>query len=107
MYPGIKFYPPLQGYISKAYRIICPHCYAKKHCTAQATMKKAGYFPSLSVGTDWTHQELSKQSVWSFWQTVVRININCQEIFLGKQQTFGKIIGTNALLTLLTYKQQQ
>lgn len=31
---------------------------------AEATMKqgKAGYFPSLSVGADWTHQELSKNT---------------------------------------------
>lgn len=31
---------------------------------AQATMKqgKAGYFPTLSAGTDWTHNELSKNS---------------------------------------------
>ncbi|HJS00013.1 MAG TPA: efflux transporter outer membrane subunit [Flavobacterium sp.] len=31
---------------------------------AEATMKqgKSGYFPTLSVGADWTHQELSKNS---------------------------------------------
>lgn len=31
---------------------------------AEATMKqgKAGYFPTLSVGADWTHQELSRNS---------------------------------------------
>ncbi|WP_278035617.1 efflux transporter outer membrane subunit [Flavobacterium nitratireducens] len=31
---------------------------------AEATMKqgKAGFFPNFSVGTDWTHQELSKNS---------------------------------------------
>jgi hypothetical protein len=57
---------------------------------AQATMKKKeGYFPNLSVGTDWTHQELSKTVSLEHFGGPVRININCQEIFLGKQ-TFGE-----------------
>jgi hypothetical protein len=47
--------------ITKQFRY--PHCHAK-YCSGTATMKqgKAGYFPSLSVGTDWTHQMLSKNS---------------------------------------------
>jgi outer membrane protein TolC len=46
---------------------------------AQATMKqgKAGYFPSLSVGTDWTHQMLSKTvSLEHSFKIGVQINTN-------------------------------
>jgi hypothetical protein len=45
---------------------------------AQATMKQgAGYFPSLSVGTDWTHQMLSKNSQFEHsFKIGVQINTN-------------------------------
>ena len=57
--------PLLQGYISKGLQNNLDIRIAMQNIlAAQATMKqgKAGYFPSLSVGTDWTHQELSKNS---------------------------------------------
>jgi outer membrane protein TolC len=38
---------------------------------------KAGYFPSLSVGTDWTHQMLSKTvSLEHSFKIGVQINTN-------------------------------
>jgi multidrug efflux system outer membrane protein len=55
----------LQGYISKGLQNNLDIRIAMQNIVAaQATMKqgKAGYFPSLSVGTDWTHQMLSKNS---------------------------------------------
>jgi multidrug efflux system outer membrane protein len=57
--------PLLQGYISKGLQNNLDIRIAMQNiAAAQATMKqgKAGYFPSLSVGTDWTHQILSKNS---------------------------------------------
>jgi multidrug efflux system outer membrane protein len=57
--------PLLQSYISKGLQNNLDIRIAMQNIVAaQATMKqgKAGYFPSLSVGTDWTHQELSKNS---------------------------------------------
>jgi multidrug efflux system outer membrane protein len=57
--------PLLQGYISKGLQNNLDVRIALQNIlAAQATMKqgKAGYFPSLSVGTDWTHQILSKNS---------------------------------------------
>lgn len=57
--------PLLQGYISKGLQNNLDIRIAMQNIVAaQATMKqgKAGYFPSLSIGTDWTHQELSKNS---------------------------------------------
>jgi outer membrane protein TolC len=47
--------------ITKQFRY--PHCHAK-YCSGTSYYEagKAGYFPSLSVGTDWTHQMLSKNS---------------------------------------------
>jgi multidrug efflux system outer membrane protein len=57
--------PLLQGYISKGLQNNLDVRIAMQNIlAAQATMKqgKAGYFPSLSVGTDWTHQMLSKNS---------------------------------------------
>ena len=59
--------PLLQGYIKKGLennldiRIAIENLVA-----AEATMKqgKAGYFPTLSAGADWTHQELSKNSTF-------------------------------------------
>ncbi|MFT5244058.1 MAG: multidrug efflux system outer membrane protein [Psychroserpens sp.] len=57
--------PILQGYISKGLQNNLDVRIAMQNIVAaQATMKqgKAGYFPSLSVGTDWTHQMLSKNS---------------------------------------------
>ncbi|SEA54690.1 efflux transporter, outer membrane factor (OMF) lipoprotein, NodT family [Flavobacterium gillisiae] len=57
--------PLLQGYISKGLQNNLDIRIAMQNIVAaQATMKqgKSGYFPTLSVGTDWTHQELSKNS---------------------------------------------
>ena len=57
--------PLLQGYISKGLQNNLDIRIAMQNLVAaQATMKqgKAGYFPTLSVGTDWTHQELSRNS---------------------------------------------
>jgi multidrug efflux system outer membrane protein len=57
--------PLLQSYISKGLQNNLDIRIAMQNIVAaQATMKqgKAGYFPSLSLGTDWTHQELSKNS---------------------------------------------
>jgi NodT family efflux transporter outer membrane factor (OMF) lipoprotein len=55
----------LQGYISKGLENNLDIRIAMQNiAAAQATMKqgKAGYFPRLSAGVDWTHQELSKNS---------------------------------------------
>lgn len=55
----------LQGYIKKGLNNNLDIRIAMQNIVAaQATMKqgKAGYFPTLSVGADWTHQELSKNS---------------------------------------------
>jgi multidrug efflux system outer membrane protein len=57
--------PLLQGYISKGLQNNLDIRIAMQNIVAaQATMKqgKAGYFPSLSVGADWTHQTISKNS---------------------------------------------
>ncbi|MEZ7505009.1 efflux transporter outer membrane subunit [Flavobacterium sp. Arc2] len=57
--------PLLQGYISKGLQNNLDVRIAMQNIVAaQATMKqgKAGYFPSLSVGTDWTHNIISKNS---------------------------------------------
>ncbi|MFV8269402.1 efflux transporter outer membrane subunit [Flavobacterium sp. GT2N3] len=55
----------LQGYIKKGLNNNLDIRIAMQNIVAaEATMKqgKAGYFPTLSVGADWTHQELSKNS---------------------------------------------
>ncbi|MFV5703164.1 efflux transporter outer membrane subunit [Flavobacterium sp. XS2P12] len=57
--------PLLQGYIKKGLENNLDIRIAIQNiAAAQATMKqgKAGYFPTLSAGADWTHQELSKNS---------------------------------------------
>lgn len=62
-----KFFtdPHLQGYISKGLKNNLDIRIAMQNiAAAEATMKqgKAGYFPTLSAGTDWTHQKISKNS---------------------------------------------
>ena len=62
-----KFFtdPLLQGYISKGLKNNLDIRIAMQNlAAAQATMKqgKAGYFPTLSAETDWTHQKISKNS---------------------------------------------
>ena len=57
--------PILQEYIRKGLQNNLDIRIAMQNiAAAEATMKqgKAGFFPSFSVGTDWTHQELSKNS---------------------------------------------
>lgn len=57
--------PLLQGYIKKGLTNNLDIRIAMQNlAAAEATMKqgKAGYFPILSAGADWTHQELSKNS---------------------------------------------
>ncbi|MDI5888652.1 efflux transporter outer membrane subunit [Flavobacterium yafengii] len=57
--------PILQGYIKKGLENNLDIKIAMQNiAAAEATMKqgKAGYFPTLSAGADWTHQELSKNS---------------------------------------------
>ncbi|MDI5950949.1 efflux transporter outer membrane subunit [Flavobacterium sp. LB2P84] len=57
--------PLLQGYIKKGLENNLDIKIAMQNiAAAEATMKqgKAGYFPTLSASTDWTHQELSKNS---------------------------------------------
>ncbi|MBP4142734.1 efflux transporter outer membrane subunit [Flavobacterium sp. P4023] len=57
--------PLLQGYIQKGLvNNLDVKIAIQNIVAAEATMKqgKAGYFPSLSAGADWTHQELSKNS---------------------------------------------
>ncbi|RKS14180.1 efflux transporter outer membrane subunit [Flavobacterium sp. 120] len=57
--------PLLQGYIKKGLENNLDIKIAMQNiAAAEATMKqgKAGYFPTLSSGADWTHQELSKNS---------------------------------------------
>ncbi len=57
--------PLLQGYISKGLQNNLDVRIAMQNIiAAQATLKqgKAGYFPSLSVGADWTHQTIAKNS---------------------------------------------
>ncbi|MDI6048997.1 efflux transporter outer membrane subunit [Flavobacterium sp. XS2P24] len=57
--------PLLQGYIKKGLENNLDIKIAMQNiAAAEATMKqgKAGYFPTLSAGADWTHQELSKNS---------------------------------------------
>ncbi|RTY80135.1 efflux transporter outer membrane subunit [Flavobacterium sp. LS1P28] len=57
--------PLLQGYIKKGLNNNLDIRIAMQNIqAAEAAMRqgKAGYFPSLSVGADWTHQELSKNS---------------------------------------------
>ncbi|MCV9928808.1 efflux transporter outer membrane subunit [Flavobacterium sp. LS1R49] len=57
--------PILQGYIRKGLENNLDIRIAMQNIVAaQASMKqgKSGYFPTLSVGTDWTHQELSRNS---------------------------------------------
>ena len=54
--------PTLQGYIKTGLQNNLDIRIAMQNIVAaEATMKqgKAGYFPTLSVGADWTHQELS------------------------------------------------
>lgn len=57
--------PILQGYIKKGLESNLDIRIAMQNlAAAQATMLqgKAGFFPTLSAGADWTHQELSKNS---------------------------------------------
>jgi outer membrane protein, multidrug efflux system len=57
--------PLLQGYIKKGLENNLDIKIAMQNiAAAEATMKqgKAGYFPTLSAGADWTHQELSRNS---------------------------------------------
>lgn len=57
--------PLLQGYIKKGLENNLDIKIAMQNlAAAEATMKqgKEGYFPTLSVGADWTHQELSRNS---------------------------------------------
>ncbi|MDD2674927.1 MAG: efflux transporter outer membrane subunit [Flavobacterium sp.] len=57
--------PILQGYIKKGLENNLDIKIAMQNiAAAEASMKqgKAGYFPTLSAGADWTHQELSKNS---------------------------------------------
>lgn len=57
--------PILQGYIKKGLENNLDIRIAMQNlAAAQATMLqgKAGYYPTLSAGADWTHQELSKNS---------------------------------------------
>ena len=57
--------PILQGYIKTGLQNNLDIRIALQNIVAaEATMKqgKAGYFPTLSAGADWTHQELSKNS---------------------------------------------
>ncbi|TDE27443.1 efflux transporter outer membrane subunit [Flavobacterium ranwuense] len=57
--------PLLQGYIKKGLENNLDIKIAMQNiAAAEATMKqgKAGYFPTLSAGADWTHQQLSKNS---------------------------------------------
>lgn len=57
--------PLLQGYITKGLENNLDIKIAMQNlAAAEASMKqgKAGYFPTLSAGADWTHQELSKNS---------------------------------------------
>jgi multidrug efflux system outer membrane protein len=57
--------PLLQGYIKKGLENNLDIKIAMQNIVAaEATMKqgKAGYFPTLSAGADWTHQELSRNS---------------------------------------------
>jgi multidrug efflux system outer membrane protein len=57
--------PILQGYIKKGLENNIDIKIAMQNISAaEATMKqgKAGYFPTLSAGADWTHQELSRNS---------------------------------------------
>lgn len=57
--------PTLQGYIKTGLQNNLDIRIAMQNiAAAEATMKqgKAGYLPTFSVGADWTHQELSKNS---------------------------------------------
>jgi NodT family efflux transporter outer membrane factor (OMF) lipoprotein len=57
--------PILQGYIRKGLENNLDIKIAIQNLVAaEATMKqgKSGYFPTLSVGTDWTHNKISKNS---------------------------------------------
>lgn len=57
--------PILQGHIKKGLQNNLDIRIAMQNIVAaEATMKqgKAGYFPTLSLGADWTHQQLSKNS---------------------------------------------
>ena len=57
--------PLLQGYIQKGLENNLDVRIAMQNlAAAEATMKqgKSGYFPTLSVATDWTHTELSRNS---------------------------------------------
>lgn len=57
--------PTLQGYIKTGLQNNLDIRIAMQNIVAaEATLKqgKAGYLPTLSVGADWTHQELSKNS---------------------------------------------
>lgn len=57
--------PILQGYIKKGLENNLDIKIAMQNiAAAEASMKqgKAGYFPTLSAGADWTHQELSRNS---------------------------------------------
>ena len=57
--------PLLQGYIKKGLENNLDIKIAMQNiAAAEASMKqgKAGYFPTLSAGADWTHQELSRNS---------------------------------------------
>jgi hypothetical protein len=68
----------LQGYISKGLQNNLDIRIAMQNIVAQATMKQEnGLLSSLSVGTDWTHQMLSKTvSLEHSFKIGVQINTN-------------------------------
>lgn len=74
--------PILQGYISKGLENNLDVRIAMQNlAAAEATMLqgKAGFYPTLSASTDWTHQELSKNS--QFGAIVKNTSVNQYQLY--------------------------
>ena len=100
--------PLLQGYIKKGLtnnldlRIAIQNIVA-----AEATMKqgKAGYFPTLAAGTDWTHNKISKNSQsGSFLQDLNTDQFQLTGTLSWEADIWGKI-RSNARATNAAYLQ--
>ena len=102
--------PLLQGYIKKGLENNLDIRIAMQNLVAaEATMKqgKAGYFPTLSASTDWTHQELSKNSQFgallsdrSTDQYQLTANLSWEADIWGKIRSNKRATGASYLQTV-------
>ncbi len=102
--------PQLQEYINKGLQNNLDIRIAMQNIAAsEAYMKqgKAGYFPSIGLGADWTHQEMSKNSQFgaltsdrSSDQYQLAANLSWEADIWGKIRSNQRATGANYLQTI-------